>query len=117
MIILGTKLNDNKSILYEMIKIYGIGITTSKKLCNDLNINYNRKINTLTSEEVINITSYLRNMTIGSDLKFIVKNNISRLISIGSYRGLRHTSGLSVRGQSTRSNAKTVKRLKMNLFK
>ncbi|CCE62448.1 hypothetical protein TPHA_0C02950 [Tetrapisispora phaffii CBS 4417] len=92
-------------------KFYGIGTKTSEKLCSKLGFYPWMRMHQLSEPQVMSITSELSNMTIEGDARAVVKDNIQRLKKIGSYRGMRHTLGLPARGQNTRNNAKTARKL------
>ena len=90
--------------------IYGVGRTTSRKLLAATQVDPNKRAKDLTDEEVSRLTQAIQStMKIEGDLRREVSANIKRLIDIGSYRGLRHKKGLPVRGQRSRTNARTRK--------
>ena len=90
--------------------IYGIGRTRSKSLCHRAGIDPNKKVADLTDDEVNRIRQILEaEGSVEGDLRKEISMNIKRLIEMGSYRGLRHRRGLPVRGQRTRTNARTRK--------
>ena len=89
--------------------IYGIGHNNSIVICNKLTINPLLKIDQLSNYQIALLIKEIRKYSIEADLKKLIKSNINQLILIGSYRGLRHKNGFPVRGQRTRSNAKTQK--------
>ncbi len=117
--IAGVDLTDKDRIDYALTRIKGIGWTLSKKLLADLKIEANRRVSTLTPDEISKITSKLEDYPTEGDLFRQVKANIARLQVIGSYRGGRHSRGLPVRGQRTRTNARTKrgKRKTVGAFK
>ena len=117
--IAGVELNDNLRIDYALTQIKGIGWSLSKNLLERLKIDESKRVSELTSEELANIASKVGEQTIEGELSRVVRGNISRLQSIGSYRGLRHSRGLPVRGQRTRTNARTKrgKRRTVGAFK
>ncbi|MCH7729940.1 30S ribosomal protein S13 [Patescibacteria group bacterium] len=117
--IAGVELNDNFRIDYALTQIKGIGWSLSKDLLEKLKIDESKRVSELTSEERANIASKVEEQTIEGELARIVRGNISRLQAIGSYRGLRHSRGLPVRGQRTRTNARTKrgKRRTVGAFK
>ncbi len=108
----GVNISDNKNILYALTSIYGIGISRAKYICNIVNINYYSKIGNLSSDKLNLIRNKISNFLIEGDLRREVMLNIKRLIDINSYRGLRHRKHLPVRGQRTRTNAKTCRKLR-----
>ena len=90
--------------------IYGIGRTTSNRILKSANINPDKRAKDLTEEEVARLSSILqKDYKVEGDLRREISANIKRLIDIGSYRGLRHRRGLPVRGQRTKTNARTRK--------
>jgi small subunit ribosomal protein S13 len=90
--------------------IYGIGRSTSQKVCGELTIDRNTKVRDLTDAEVARLRAYIdANLTVEGDLRRERSSDIKRLMEIGCYRGLRHRRGLPVRGQRTRTNARTRK--------
>jgi small subunit ribosomal protein S13 len=109
--ILGVNLPDNKSVRIGLNSFYGIGNKTSKIICDKLNINVQYHVNQLTDLQINNLIKEIKNYTIEMDLIKKKKDHIERLINIKSYRGFRHSFGLPVRGQRTRSNGKTQKSL------
>ncbi|KKQ02162.1 MAG: 30S ribosomal protein S13 [Candidatus Roizmanbacteria bacterium GW2011_GWA2_36_23] len=104
----GIILPDNKRIEYALTLLYGLGWTTSGKVLTTAGIDKNRKVKDLTEEEVKKITLIIdKEYKVEGDLKENINENIKRLKEISSYRGIRHIRGLPVRGQRTRSNART----------
>lgn len=90
--------------------LYGIGLSTSRKILAETGVNPDTRVRNLTEEEVARLRDTIeRNYKVEGDLQREVQMNIKRLIDIGSYRGLRHRRGLPVRGQRTRTNARTRK--------
>jgi small subunit ribosomal protein S13 len=111
--ILGNNLSNKKKIYIALTSIYGIGIPTSKKILNKLGIDENIKVSELEETNISAIRDYLEteNFKLEGDLKRTVSLNIKRLIDISSIRGRRHINGLPVRGQRTRTNNRTSRRL------
>ncbi|MCS7250648.1 MAG: 30S ribosomal protein S13 [candidate division WOR-3 bacterium] len=108
--LLGVSLPDNKKILYALPLIYGIGLSTAKKILDNLNISYDKKVKDLNEEEFTALRKEIEtNYKVEGALRAEVASNIKRLIEIGCYRGIRHQRGLPVRGQRTRTNARTRK--------
>ena len=108
--ILGVEIPDNKKVEISLTYIFGIGLASSKKILSDTGVSPDKKVRDLTDEELSKITNYIqRNFKIEGDLKKEISENIRRLIDINSYRGLRHKHSLPVRGQRTRTNARTRK--------
>jgi small subunit ribosomal protein S13 len=104
-------LPDDKSIWIALTNIYGIGRVRSRKILDKVQINYLAKVATLTEDDHKKISDELKNYVLESDLKREVASAIKRLKEIKCYRGMRHNLGLPVRGQLTRKNAKTAKKL------
>ncbi|MBC7319336.1 30S ribosomal protein S13 [bacterium] len=108
--IAGVDLPRNKRIEVALTYIYGIGFPTSKKILQTAGINPDKKANDLTEEEIAKLREIIENnYKVEGDLRREVSQNIRRLIDLGTYRGLRHRYGLPVRGQRTRTNARTRK--------
>ena len=106
--IAGVDLPRDKRVEIGLQYIYGIGLTTSKKLLLQTGVNPDTRVRDLTDEEVNRLRDVIdHDLTVEGDLRRLVGMNIKRLIDIGSYRGLRHRRGLPVRGQRTRTNART----------
>ena len=90
--------------------IFGIGVTTAKKILADTGINPDTRVKDLTESEVSQLRDYIENnLKVEGDLRRDVSLNIKRLVEIGCYRGVRHRRGLPVRWQSTKQNARTRK--------
>lgn len=117
--IAGIDLQDNWKVDYALTKLRGLGWTLSKKVLNDASVDAKKRVSDLTSDEVSKITTELEKYKIEGDLVREVRENIQRLQIIGSYRGMRHTRSLPVRGQRTRTNARTKrgKRKTIGAFK
>ncbi len=108
--IIGTDIPDNKRLIISLTYIYGVGPARAKEVTDNLNLDPNLRAHKLTSDDIAKINSYLQaNYVVEGDLRRQVQNNIKRLISIHSYRGMRHRLGLPVRGQQTQTNARTRK--------
>jgi small subunit ribosomal protein S13 len=108
--ILGVDIPGKKRIEYSLRYVYGIGPTLGRKIVTKANIDPAKRADELTDEELARIISVLQSgYRIEGDLRREVAQNIRRLISIGSYRGIRHKRGLPVRGQRTSTNARTRK--------
>ena len=106
----GVNIPDNKPIWVALTYIYGIGRTRSLQTLKATGVDPQKKAKDLTPEEINKIQSYIEeNFKIEGDLRREIAQNIKRLIEIGCYRGLRHKRGLPVRGQRTRTNARTRK--------
>lgn len=108
--IAGVEIPDNKRLLVGLTYIYGVGRTLAIKACEAVGIDPMRKLGELSDEELARLRDYIeRNYKVEGDLRREIAENIKRLIDIKCYRGLRHISGLPVRGQRTRANARTRK--------
>lgn len=106
--LLGVQLPDDKRIEYALTLLYGVGWSNSKKILNQVNVDKNKKVKDLSEEQFKKIVEFLeKNYKIEGDLREQVTGDIKRLKEIGTYRGLRHLKNLPVRGQRTRSNART----------
>jgi small subunit ribosomal protein S13 len=108
--IAGVELPKNKRIEIALTYLYGIGLSLSKKILQQTNINPDKRVKDLSDEEIKILSDTISsNYKVEGDLRKEVSANIKRLIDIGCYRGLRHKKGLPVRGQRTRTNARTRK--------
>ena len=108
--IAGVDLPNNKRVEIGLTYIYGIGLTTSKKILADTRINPDVRVKDLTEEDISKLREYIdHNLQVEGDRRRTVALDIKRLIEIGSYRGLRHRKGLPVRGQRSKTNARTRK--------
>jgi len=108
--LVGVDLPRNKRIEIGLTYIYGIGLTTSRKILAETGINPDTRTDDLTEEELAKLRDYIQNnLTVEGDLHREVSQNVKRLMEIGCYRGLRHRRGLPVRGQRTHTNARTRK--------
>jgi small subunit ribosomal protein S13 len=106
----GVNIPLNKRVEIGLTYIYGIGRSTSNRLLSELGIEQDRKVRDLTEEEVVKLRDLIDNSVIvEGDLRRERSQNIMRLQEIGCYRGLRHRRGLPVRGQKTKTNARTRK--------
>lgn len=108
---MGHVLADEKSIWIALTAIYGIGRSTSRTILDSLEIDAMTKVKDLTEDEEKKIADTLKDMILENDLKREKIGNIKRLKEIKSYRGIRHNIWLPVRGQLTRKNARTAKKL------
>ena len=108
--IAGVDIPREKRLEISLTYIFGIGLTTSQRVCDDLELDRNTKVSNLTEDEVNKIRQYVdQNLTIEGDLRRDVQNDIKRKIEIGCLQGVRHRKGLPVRGQRTHTNARTRK--------
>jgi small subunit ribosomal protein S13 len=105
----GVDIPNNKRVVISLTYIYGIGRPTSEEILKKANIDENKRVKDLTELELTAIRQEIANYQVEGDLRREVAMNIKRLMEIGSYRGLRHRKGLPVRGQRTRTNARTRK--------
>ena len=108
--LVGVDLPRDKRIEIALTYIYGIGLTTSKKILAETGIDPDTRTDDLTEEELVKLRDYIQaNLTVEGDLRRDVTQNVKRLMEIGCYRGLRHRKGLPTRGQRTHTNARTRK--------
>lgn len=103
----GIDLPDNQKIDYSLTLIYGIGWKLSKNILKSTGINSQKRTKDLSEHEVNLISKALESYAVEGDLRREVRQNIQRLKDTGTFRGVRHNKGLPVRGQRTRSNART----------
>ena len=108
--IAGVDIPREKRLEIALTYIFGIGRTTSCKICTDLGIDLDTRVHNLTDEEVNKIRGYVdANLKVEGDLRRDVQQDIKRKMEIGCWQGLRHRKGLPVRGQRTQTNARTRK--------
>jgi small subunit ribosomal protein S13 len=108
--IAGVNLPREKRVEIGLTYVFGIGRSTSQKVLGELHIDPDTKVRDLTDEEVTRLRTHIdQNLVVEGDLRRERSQNIKRLMEIGCYRGLRHRRGLPVRGQRTRTNARTRK--------
>ncbi len=108
--IAGVDLPNNKRVEIGLTYIYGIGLTTAKKIISETGINPDTRVKDLSETDIAKLREYIEhNLRVEGDLRSEVSLNIKRLIEIGCYRGVRHRKGLPVRGQSSKRNARTRK--------
>ena len=107
--IAGINIPPHKHAEIGLTSIYGIGRSTAQKICDQVGVPYNKKIKDLTDIDLERIRDELGRMTIEGDLRRELSISIKRLMDLGCYRGFRHLRGLPVRGQRTRTNARTRK--------
>lgn len=106
--IAGVDIPRDKRVDVSLTYIFGIGPTLAKQVCQATGLNPATKVRDLTDDEVTRIREYIdRNFTVEGELRRSVRQNIQRLIEINCYRGVRHRRGLPVRGQRTRTNARS----------
>jgi small subunit ribosomal protein S13 len=108
--IVGVDLPRNKRVEIGLTYLYGVGSSRSEKILSGTGVNPDIRIKDLTDSDITKIREYItQNYKVEGDLRREVQLNIKRLIEIGSYRGLRHRRNLPVRGQRTKTNARTAK--------
>jgi len=108
--IAGVNIPENKQILYSLPYIYGIGLSLSKKILTEANIDFEKRAKDLSPEEVDRLKNIVeKNYKIEGELRREEMMNIKRLKEINSWRGQRHSKRLPVRGQRTRCNSRTVR--------
>ena len=107
--IAGINIPPHKHAEIGLTAIYGIGRTTAQKICTAVGIPFSKKIKDLNDSELEKIRDEIGRLTIEGDLRRELSINIKRLMDLGCYRGFRHRRGLPVRGQRTRTNARTRK--------
>lgn len=107
--IAGIDLPKNKRGFIGLTYIYGIGRTTAEKILQEANVDRMKKVSEWTDDEIARLRQVIDNYKVEGALRSEVQMNIKRLMDIGCYRGLRHRRGLPVRGQRTRTNARTRK--------
>lgn len=107
--IAGVNLQPNKHVWVALTQIYGIGRTRSHQICDATGVDPSTKVRDLTEGEEERIRLAVGEFTVEGDLRREVGMNVKRLMDLGCFRGLRHRRGLPVRGQRTRTNARTRK--------
>ena len=108
--VIGVDIPNNKRLEISLTYIFGIGRPTSNKVCDDLKLDRGLKAGDLTEEQITILATHLqKNYAVEGQLRRAIAGNISRLRDIACYRGLRHRRGLPVRGQRTRTNARSRK--------
>ena len=108
--LVGVDLPRDKRIEVGLTYIYGIGLTTSKKILAETGVDPNVRVKDLSEDDLTKLRDYIQaNLKVEGDLHREVSQNVKRLMKIGCYRGLRHRKGLPVRGQRTHTNARTRK--------
>ncbi len=108
--VVGVDIPADRRVVIALTGIYGIGNTSAEHICDVLTVDPDKRAHELTEDELSRIASYVdQNFIIEGELKRLEAANIARLRNIGCYRGIRHRRGLPVRGQRTRTNARTRK--------
>lgn len=108
--IAGVDLPREKRLEIALTYIYGVGRSLSKKILAETQVNSDTRVRDLTEDEISKLRAYIdKQLVVEGDLRREIALNVKRLIEIGSYRGIRHRRGLPVRGQSSKTNARTRK--------
>jgi small subunit ribosomal protein S13 len=108
--IAGVDLPKNERIEIGLTRIFGVGRALSQKILSEIRMNPNMRVKDLTDEDIVKIRTVLeRDYRVEGDLRRDISLAVKRLVDTGSYRGMRHRSGLPVRGQRTKTNARTRK--------
>ena len=107
--IAGVNIPDRKHAVIALTSIYGIGRSRAAQICADAGVKSDAKIKDLTEQEVDALRSVVTKYSVEGDLRREVSMNLKRLMDLGCYRGIRHRRGLPLRGQRTRTNARTRK--------
>ncbi len=106
----GVDIPREKRLEISLTYIYGIGLTTSQRICDETETNRDTRVRDLTDEEVTRLRTYIdANLQVEGDLRRDVSQDIKRKMEIGCYQGIRHRKGLPVHGQRTHTNARTRK--------
>lgn len=114
--IAGVNIPDNKHIAYSLPYINGVGIALAKRICQQANVKPDTKVADLSATELDRIREVVdKNYKVEGDLKMEIAQNIKRLKAINAYRGLRHAKNLPVRGQRTKTNARTKRGRKVTV--
>lgn len=111
--IAGVDIPNNKRVVISLTYIFGVGISTAKKILEDAKISEEKRVSDLSDAELTKIRNEVLKYTVEGDLRRELSVNKKRLMDIGSYRGIRHRKNLPVRGQKTRNNARTRKGKKL----
>ncbi len=107
--IAGVNIPDNKHTVISLTYVYGIGKTKAKEICAAVGVPESHKVSTLSEEQMDAIRGEVAKLTVEGDLRREISMNIKRLMDLGCYRGIRHRRGLPLRGQRTKTNARTRK--------
>ena len=107
--IVGVDIPNDKQVGYSLTYIYGIGRTTAHKICENAKVDATIRVKDLSDDQMNAIRNEVSKLKVEGDLRREVALNIKRLTEIGCYRGIRHKKGLPVRGQKTKTNARTRK--------
>ncbi len=109
--IAGVNVPDNKKVPYALRYVKGIGLVTANKICADLNIDINSRMSEVDEDTIIRVRNYLEenDILVEGALNSEIRRNIKHHLDLRTYKGLRHRAGLPVRGQKTKTNARTRK--------
>ena len=107
--IAGINIPDNKHVRISLTYIYGIGNSLATSICKALAISDNTKVSDLSEKELESLRTAITDLNLEGDLRREISTNIKRLMDLGCYRGIRHRRGLPVRGQRSKTNARTRK--------
>ena len=107
--IVGVDIPNDKPVAFSLTYIYGIGRTTARKICEEAKVDPSLRVKDLSDDQMNAIRNEVSKLKVEGDLRREVALNIKRLTEIGCYRGQRHKKGLPVRGQKTKTNARTRK--------
>lgn len=107
--IAGVNIPDHKHAVISLTYVYGVGHTTAQKLCTESGIETSAKVSELTEAQLDALRNAVSRHVVEGDLRREVNMNIKRLMDLGCYRGIRHRRGLPLRGQRTKTNARTRK--------
>ena len=107
--IAGINIPDNKHVRISLTYIFGIGNSLANSLCKTLAISGDTKVSDLSEQELESLRTAITNLNVEGDLRREISMNIKRLLDLGCYRGIRHRRGLPVRGQRSKTNARTRK--------
>ena len=107
--IVGVDIPNDKQVAFSLTYIYGIGRTTAKKICEAAKVDPTIRVKDMSDEQMNAVRNEVAKLKVEGDLRREVALNIKRLTEIGCYRGIRHKKGLPVRGQKTKTNARTRK--------
>ena len=107
--IAGVNIPDNKHVVISLSYVFGIGATTAKALCSTTGIATDRRVSDLSEEELDALRNEITKLNVEGDLRREISMNIKRLMDLGSFRGIRHRRSLPLRGQRTKTNARTRK--------
>ncbi len=107
--IAGINIPSNKHVVIALTEIYGIGNTRAQQICSSAGVSPETKVKDLAEPEVVGLRDAVAKFTVEGDLRRESSMNIKRLMDLGCYRGIRHRRGLPLRGQRTKTNARTRK--------